>query len=96
MKEDYTAFEVFAHDYDIAAGTLISDTELSSCIKHSELLTESIAVSLPAQMTHRFVVRSDYLPEEQNVIVDWGDGTLVKLSDFSTVSGSAGDYRYTL
>jgi hypothetical protein len=71
---DYTAFEVFAHDYDIPSGY---------CIELSGDVTNPI----PACMTHKFGIRSQESPEKQNVIVDWGDGNITKLSKLTPSNG---------
>lgn len=90
---DYTAFDVFPTDHDIAAGTLPEDLpdemipiiyegrswfELSDAEK-----TESpISVTIPAQCTHAFNIRSEKCRKTGiDVVVDWGDGTVTELSD---------------
>ena len=70
---DYTAFEVFAHDYDIPSG-------------YCEELGGYVTSALTKRMTHKFGIRSQEQPEKQNVIVDWGDGNITKLAD-QTISG---------
>ena len=68
---DYTAFEVFAHDYDIPVGEC---EELGGPI--------SIAGGLSACMGHHMIVRTtENVKENLDVIIDWGDGTIEKLSD---------------
>ena len=79
--DDYTAFEVFAHDYDIPIG-------------ECEELGGYVNYALPALMTHEFTIRSEEDQTKQNVVVDWGDGTVVRLSDI-TPTGSS-EYNYLL
>ena len=79
---DYTAFEVFAHDYDIPVGEC---EELSGYVNYA----------LPANMTHQFVIRSYTKATEQDIVIDWGDGTINQLKDITpTISGS--EYRYMM
>lgn len=78
---DYTAFEVFAHDYDIPVG-------------ECEELGGYVNYALPAMMTHEFTIRSTDASENQNVIVDFGDGTIVNLKDIIPTESS--EYAYSL
>ena len=71
--EDYTAFQVFAHDYDIPVGEC---TELGGYVTNA----------LKACMTHKFGIRSQELPEKQNVVIDWGDGNHTQLSNLTPKS----------
>lgn len=64
---DYSAFEVYANSAEIPAGT-----------EHAEL--GSITVAIPALMTEKFAVRSNYKQEDSDVVVDWGDGTTSSIS----------------
>lgn len=75
---NYTAFEVFAHDYDIPIG-------------ECEELGGYVNYELPACMTHSFGIRSQQQKEDQDVVVDWGDGTSVSLANIDPASG-----RYAL
>ena len=77
MKSDYTAFEVFAHDYDISKGTFVE--QLGGEIRYS---------TLTAQMTHQFYIYSYQSPEQQNIIIDWGDGDITCLKDVVNVNSS--------
>lgn len=61
-KNDYTAFEVFAHNYDIPVG---------DC----EELGGYVSNLIPASMTHNFVLRTMCIDHTQSdVVIDWGDG----------------------
>ena len=84
-ENDYTAFEVYPNDTIIPIG-------------ESEILGGYVTEAIPVQMTHRMYVRSFHSPEEQDVIVDWGDGTIDFLKQFeldvNVTFGS--EYRYTL
>ena len=86
LNSDYTAFEVFCHDYNIPTGIC------------AELNNSEIIVALPAEMRHKFVLRSESLPNMQDVIIDWGDGNYTSLqdTDLSNVGGSEGDWKYTV
>ena len=79
---DYTAFEVFAHDYDIPVG-------------ECEELGGYISLQITASREHQFTIRSLEGPAKQDIIVDWGDGTLIKLSDMN-VYASNGEYKYLM
>lgn len=101
LLEDYTAFEVFAHDYDIPAKTLIADTPLADKIYDSEVLSDMIYVVLPACMVHSFKLRT-MQPDinKSDVVIDWGDGTILPLKDNEVTSKlspeiSEGDYTVT-
>ena len=84
--DDYTAFEVYPNDTIIPVG-------------ESEILGGFVTEAIPVQMTHRMYIRSFHAPTEQDVVVDWGDGTTATLNQFilgENVSDSTGEYRYTL
>lgn len=66
--DDFTAFEVFAHDYTIPVG-------------HCAELGGEVSVEIPANMTHLFTLRTmvqDYT--KSDVVVDWGDGTISSIA----------------
>lgn len=77
--DDYTAFEVFAHDYVIPVG-------------ECEELGGYVNSKVPASMTHSFIIRSNFNQTDIDVVIDWGDGTIKKLSDITPSS----NYRYTV
>lgn len=79
--QDYTAFQVFAHNYNIPVGEC---EELSGLVNYE---------MLPAQMSHCFTLRSAFVQADQNIIIDWGDGNTEEVKDIEP-TGSAGDYRY--
>lgn len=69
---DYTAFEVYATDTEIAAGSVDDVTGLT--------YTEAV----PAGMTHHFALRTDVAvakAAEADVVVDWGDGVRETFAD---------------
>jgi hypothetical protein len=80
---DYTAYEVYPHKNDIQVG-------------FHEALNRQIRHAVPAQMIESFYIRSNHLQDQQNVSIDWGDGSdFTNLSDFTDpVSGQTYDYRY--
>jgi hypothetical protein len=66
---DYTAFEVFAHNYDITTG---------ECEELGGFVNEEI----PANMTHMFTLRTmvqNYT--KSDVIIDWGDGSFSSIAN---------------
>lgn len=81
---DYTAFKVYAHDTVIPAG------------EHNSVLDGIVAVEIPAGMTHEFIIRSQQNKDLQDVMVNWGDGTITSLKDDDVPWKNAGDRRYTL
>lgn len=69
---DYTAFEVYATDTEIAAGSVDDVTGLT------------YAEAVPAGMTHHFALRTDVAASkaaEADVVVDWGDGVRETFAD---------------
>ena len=64
---DYTAFEVFAHDYDIPVG-------------ECEELGGYVNYSIPTSVTNKFMLRTIGDIELNDVIIDWGDGTISTIS----------------
>lgn len=69
---NYTAFEVYATDTEIAAGSVDDVTGLT--------YTEAV----PAGMTHHFALRTDVAvvkAAEADVVVDWGDGVRETFAD---------------
>lgn len=85
-----TQFEVYATNAVISAGTVDSDTGLA------------YAENVPASMSHYFKLRTDTLQADQDVSVDWGDGStsVLKNGDFDAVDTSewesAGECVYSL
>lgn len=69
VLNDYTAFEVYANDEVISAGTVDPITQME------------YKVDVPVQMTELFSVRSAQPLNKQNVIIDWGDGSITALKD---------------
>ena len=65
---DYTAFEVFAHDYDIPVG------------ENADLGTVSEAIS--ANLTHVMILRTTAINQQDcDAVVQWGDGTKSVIAD---------------
>jgi hypothetical protein len=69
---DYTAFEVFAHDTDLNVGDIDGVTGIA------------YAEHVSARMIHKMILRTSTPKEQQDVVIDWGDGTVdsVKNGDF--------------
>lgn len=96
-EESYTAFEVYAHDKEIPFGYC---EELGGYISYYKMTTSSkTGVNNPAgvtgiapQMTHKFLLRGNTPQEKQDVVVDWGDGTIDNLKEI--VPTNLVDERY--
>lgn len=84
-SSDYTAFEVYPTSTDFAAGEYTQGAYTN-------------AYPIMAKDTHTFSIRSEQLPEQQNVCIDWGDGTVDCLKDYpeEQITGEEGNryYRY--
>ena len=80
---DYTAFNVYAHDAPIPAG-------------YDAVRDETFVEEVPASMTHKFIIRSQQNKNLQDVMVNWGDGTITSLKDDDVAWETVGDRRYTL
>ena len=66
---DYTAFEVFPHDYEIPVG---------ECEELGGYVTNAIA---PFMGHHMAILTSVTDVTEMDGVIDWGDGTIEKMSD---------------
>lgn len=95
---EYTAFEVYAHDTEIPFGYC---EELGGTIEYYKPTTSSKTgvtkhpadvTGIPPQMTHKFLIRGNTPQNDQDVIVDWGDGTIDDLK--TIVPTSLVDDRY--
>lgn len=92
VTPEITAFKVFANSTAYAVGDTIG-----------ELGNVEVVYEIPAQMTHKFIIRS-MIPQEQNdIIVDWGDGSTSRLQNGTNDSGvefiqkkSDGEFQYLL
>lgn len=84
-EKHYTAFEVYPNDTVIPIG-------------ESEILGGYVSEEIPVQMTHRMYIRSLHAPEENNVVVDWGDGSIDRLANMKVGEGvtSGTEYRYCM
>lgn len=69
---DYTAFEVFAHDYVIPSGEVCNE------------LGGLIAYEIPSSLTEEFIIYSSSILNPQEVVVDFGDGVAIDLVDITT------------
>ena len=61
---EYSAFELYATNSTIPAGTIDEKTGLE------------YKVDVPAGMIHVFEIRSQHYQYEQNVVIEWGDGSV--------------------
>lgn len=80
--KDYTAFEVFPNDTAIAAG----DTDPVTGFKYR--------IAVPAQMTHRTLLRSCTPIDESDLIIDWGDGSVTIVSELPSSCAKLDDTEY--
>ena len=88
VYRDYSAFEVYAHDQRIEAGSLDGTVHSKYIGKPGDVITRAV---LPS-MTHAFKIRTLTPPDKQNVLVDWGDGITTRLSD--VIPTGTSEYRY--
>ena len=71
---DYTAFEVFPTSKEYAPGEYV--------ISYNGY---SNSITIPAVDTHHFIIRSIYTLAQQNVVIDWGDGTVTDIKNSEDV-----------
>lgn len=119
-EDDYTAFEVCPHSTFIRKGTKLQSSIVAnaeSVIKYlasleSDELRSNAAFdyNIEASMIHEFTLRSKQLPNEMDVVVDWGDGTVEKCATTyigtdgivcgslvgGPLRGSVGNYMYMM
>lgn len=75
--DDCMAFEVMPNKVEIAAGTVDDVTGLS------------YGVAVAACTVHKMTICSDYAPEVNDIVIDWGDGTVEAINDGNhTYNGS--------
>lgn len=79
---DYTAFEVYANDTEIVAGTL------------DEYTQETYNNAVPAGMTHWVLLRSQVTPDVADIVVDFGDGTSLKASEIASEDFTGSTYKF--
>lgn len=72
---DYTSFEIFAHNYNISSGSSILGQDVYN--DESLLVSKNIA----AQMTETFGIETSTYYGDSDIIIDWGDGSILNLSD---------------
>lgn len=75
---DYSAFEVYPNKEIISVGTVDDVTGLT------------YKKEVPACTTHKMTLRSSQEPENCDVVIDWGDGTIEAIKDNKFVSHIAG------
>lgn len=68
IDNDYTAWQVYANDTAIQVG-------------ENAILGGYVSNPIPMKMTQGFYVRSDYPYSTSDVIVDWGDGNISRISE---------------
>ena len=67
-----TAFEVYAHDEDIPAGEYCA-----ALCKTGDVVSQTI----PACMKEHFIIGTEHPAAEQDVVIEWGDGSAERLAD---------------
>lgn len=93
---DYTAFEVMCRWETVYGeftnGSYLGDLNEKTGYKYKKALPYT--QSTGEGFTEKFILRTTTLQENQDIIVDWGDGTFsnVKNGDFESVSSSGFDY----
>jgi hypothetical protein len=87
MKADYTAFEVYPTDHDIEAGS----SEIGKAVWNDESLITTYDIT--ASMTEEFSLWITKSRLESDIIIDWGDGTVEKLSELTPTNGTANDVQ---
>lgn len=75
---EYSAFEVMPNKTTITAGMTDTDTGLA------------YRFDIAACTIHKMTLRSSQEPEDCDVVIDWGDGTVEAIKDNKFVSHSAG------
>lgn len=89
---DCSAFEVYAHDTSIPVGELTAP-HLNYIGRPGDIIGRTV----PASMTHCFIIRSEVQQSEQNTVVDWGDGDVTELRNIEPqYLADAHEYRFTV
>ena len=88
---DYTAFEVYASDIDITTATLASEIDerfipiifkkTKAELSIVELNSTPIKNNIIANKTHSMRINTSCDHGQNDIIIDWGDGTFLDLSD---------------
>ena len=93
MKNDYTSFQVYAHDTKINAGDLATQQHIKFIGKQGDV----IAFAVNPSMTESFKLRSQVQQSKQDVIIEWGDGNYTDVSTIEPeVLSDGAEYRYLL
>lgn len=85
-SKDYTAFEVYPTDHDIPIGS----NEIGLAVWGDDTLTVN-TVKINASMTEEFSLWITKSRLESDIIIDWGDGVVEKLSELTPTSGTDND-----
>ena len=84
-EKEYTAFEVYPTSVAMAPGTF----------NH---LGCTNAIEIAAEDTHHMDIRSKLSLEEQDIVIDWGDGSFLNFKNGTNedfiAAGEEGQYRY--
>jgi hypothetical protein len=82
---DYTAFEVYPTDHEIPANS----TEIGLAIYNDETLINGARIK--PSMTEEFSLWITKSRLESDIVIDWGDGTIEKLSELTPTNGTDND-----
>lgn len=83
--DDYTAFEVYPTDHEIPAGS----TEIGLTVWNDETLVNGARIK--PSMTEEFSLWITKSRLESDIVIDWGDGVVEKLSELTPTSGTDND-----
>lgn len=86
--DDYTSFEVCVHNTNYTIKTIIAETVLAEASSFKEYVSLysvdnnlKFSVNIPACTQHRFILRSRFLPNNSDVVIDWGDDTVTVINE---------------
>lgn len=92
--KDYTAFEVYVTDQDILAGS--TEGTVHEQFLGIKTFAEAVNGGMLNELSttekgcyEAFIIRSKQSPEENGVVVDWGDESITELSTITTESTKA-------
>ena len=86
------SIELVSSDYDDYFHTLKADG-LYFKVARNEEIGDFVHEEIPVGMTHKFLIRGSVPQEQQDVIVDWGDGSIEYLNQIVPTSEINPDYK---
>lgn len=101
-SSDYTAFDVYASDVDITTTTVASDIDetfipiifrkTKAELTETELASTPVKNNIVANKTHNMRICTSCDHGLNDIVVDWGDGSLLDLGDvYNTTTGTVTD-----